>query len=60
MENFYLFYVCLWGKYEDPFSADASNICVGCFFFCLTDKRRPNAPPDSVPALSPTPCVGEV
>jgi hypothetical protein len=32
----------------------------GCSFSRLTDKRRPNAPPDALPALRPTPSVGEV
>jgi hypothetical protein len=25
--------------------------CIGCFFFCLTDKRRCNAPHDALPVL---------
>jgi hypothetical protein len=33
---------------------------MGCFFSCLTDKRRPNASPDAIPTLRHTPHVGEV
>jgi hypothetical protein len=30
------------------------------FFFCLTEKRQPNAPPDALTALRHTLRVGEV
>jgi len=34
---------------------------IGRFFFsCLTDNRRPSAPPEAVPALRHIPFVGEV
>jgi hypothetical protein len=34
--------------------------CIECLFSCLTDMRRPNAPPDAMPALRCTPRVAEV
>ena len=33
---------------------------IGCLFFCSTDMRRSNAPPDALPALLSRPGVGEV
>ena len=30
-----------------------------CFFFCLTEKRWSNVPPDALPVLRRTPRVGE-
>jgi hypothetical protein len=32
----------------------------GSIFSCLTDERRPNAPPDTLPALFRPSLVGEV
>jgi hypothetical protein len=39
------------------------NFCIYIyihFFFCLTEKRQPNAPPDAWPSFRRTPHVGDV
>jgi len=41
-------------------SSCMTGFYIGCFFSCLTEKRRPNAPPNALPALRLTPLVGEV
>jgi len=35
------------------------SLDIGCFFFLLGHKRRPNSPPDALPALCRKPRVGE-